>query len=324
MLFGHSCKVKSKQAIHIDKNTYENYQKVTSCEDFLRAIQIAKEQLHASPYTMHPVQCSSPFQLPLRRNIFGLYVLPVYVNHTLLHFIIDTGAQISGIRENVAKQLQVAKTTGTISVGSIGGTQKELAGVCVDSFQLGGAVYEDVGMVLLGEDDFSLRIGKVDMFSFDGLLGWDILCGLDFEIDDIEKQFKVIKNQLCIPYPNMLQGGFPCFIVQHGDGKSGLFGFDSGSKVSWLGEQTMLEHRYTVSNEIKRHGFGVHGLETMHMRVVDACTLYLDKAEIKLYNTMSGRTNLFSSFAFDGVFGNEICAGRRIRLINSKGMVLIA
>lgn len=39
---------------------------------------------------------------------------------------------------------------------------------------------------------------------------------------------------------------------------------------------------------------------------------------------MTGRVRLFDDFAFDGVFGNEIFRKRRIRILNSANMVLLA
>ncbi|EFP61975.1 hypothetical protein HMPREF0983_01476 [Erysipelotrichaceae bacterium 3_1_53] len=71
-------------------------------------------------------------------------------------------------------------------------------------------------------------------------------------------------------------------------------------------------------------GFGVHGLEKMDLKIVKEWTLFVDKAEITLKDTMTGRVDLFEHFTFDGVFGNEIFKRRRIRIINSAGMVLLA
>ena len=75
---------------------------------------------------------------------------------------------------------------------------------------------------------------------------------------------------------------------------------------------------------IRDRGFGVHGLERMDLKIIKQRTLYLDKAEITLKDTMTGRVRLFDDFAFDGVFGNEIFRKRRIRILNSANMVLLA
>ena len=133
-----------------------------------------------------------------------------------------------------------------------------------------------------------------------------------------------MKNRFRIPYPNMLKGSFPCFLVKRADQEISLFGFDSGSRVSWIGDQAIQEHALTVVHEGSAMGFGVHGLERMDLKIIKQWTLYLDKAEITLKDTMTGRVRLFDDFAFDGVFGNEIFRKRRIRILNSANMVLLA
>lgn len=324
MLFGHACKVKSGNAVKVSEEMYAHYKDIVSCDAFENGLQEARNQLGDEHVVMDYHCYQKEFELPLKRNMFGLFVLPVYVNHTLCRFIIDTGAQISGIRENIARGLALPAAKGSLSIGSIGGTQKTMKGVLLNSFQFGAIEYRNLPLIVLNDEDFSLRFGKIDLFAFDGILGWDILSQLDFELDDIAKKFIVLKNRLRITHPNMLKGSFPCFIMKHANGDCALYGFDSGSKISWIGEEAIQTHGYHVAGETTTLGFGVHGKEKLHMKVVESCTLYLDKAKITLSNTMSGRTKLFSSFTFDGVLGNEICAGRRIRIINSANMVLIA
>lgn len=324
MIFGHACKVKSKGATCIDAQTYEHFKDVVDCEEFLNGIQRASAQLHAQEDGVERTMYQEEFTLPLSRNIFGLLTIPVYVNHMKYRFIIDTGAQISGVKEQVVKTLGLRKTKGKVTIGSIGGTQKEMPGVVMESFQFGALEYRNRTMIELADSDFSMRFGNIDLLSFDGILGWDILSQMDFELDDIKKEFKVLKNRLKVPNPNMLKGSFPCFIVKLPNGNSALYGFDSGSKMSWIGEDAIQLHNYRSSKEVNSVGFGVHGMEKLQLKVIEHCTLLLDKAKIDLYQTMSGRTKLFPSFNFDGVLGNEICKGRRMRIINSAQMVLIA
>ena len=45
------------------------------------------------------------FALSMRRNLFSLYEVDVRVNGRAMRFIIDTGAQISGIRAHAARAL---------------------------------------------------------------------------------------------------------------------------------------------------------------------------------------------------------------------------
>lgn len=320
----HSCKVQSHTAVSVEKAAYEEQRKKVSLGLFPNALSKAQEQVMGKKHAWDMRYYQREFSIPLSRNIFGLFTIPVYINHVKAVFVVDTGAQISGVKSDKIAQLKLKKTGGSLQIGSIGGTQRDMQGLVADSMQLGGLEVLNMAMIALDSSDFSLRFGNIDVFGFDGILGWDILHQLDFELDDITKQFIVLKNRFRIPYPNMLQGSFPCFLVKRLDQKISLFGFDSGSRVSWIGEHAIQKHALTVVHEGSAMGFGVHGLERMDLKIIREWTLFLDKAEITLKDTMTGRVRLFDDFVFDGVFGNEIFRKRRIRMINSAQMVLLA
>ena len=317
-----ACKVKSKEATRIDEEIYAHFADIVEHRSFRDAISNAAKQLSKGSIMEKRVYGSS-FSLRMKRNMFGLYTIEVALNHRRCRFLLDSGAQISGIRAYKAKELALPKTDGSLTVGSIGGTKKELFGCMVESLHLGGIEYLQRALVVLSDKDFALRFAGMDMLGFDGILGWDILSQLDFELDDIAKRFKVIDNHWKLPNPNMLLGGFPCLIMQYEDQSYGLFGFDSGSKHSWFGEAAMRKHCRLEARQ-KVLGMGVHGLEKLDMSIAKSCRLYLDKASLELKHIMSGPVQIFPNFVFDGVLGNEIFAGRRIRFINSRCMVLLA
>lgn len=323
-MIGHTCKVHSHTITNIMQQEYKEQEALVKQASFVNALSSVSQQIMGREYAYEKVQYQTHFSLPLKRNIFGLLTIPVMINDKKCTFIVDTGAQISGIKSTKVKELNIRKTDHKVCIGSIGGTQKQLQGLCSNKVVLGAIAYYNVPMIALGEKDFSMRFGNIDLFNFDGILGWDILSQLDFELDDINHQFIVLKNRFRFTNPNMIAGGFPCFLTKLADGSISLFGFDSGSKVSWIGENMIRKQKYAIIQEGNAFGFGVHGLEKMKLKIVDNCVLYLDKAEIKLSNTMSGRTNLFDNFSFDGVLGNEIFKGRRMRFVNSCNMVLIA
>lgn len=319
----HRCHVKTHPVTEISQSTYESYKQRIAQTPFLDALCQGKRRVMNEAYQVEVKQYQSAFTLAMKRNVFGLYTITVYVEHIPCTFIIDTGAQITGIKARKAKELSMRKAKGTLEVGSIGGKQKTLQGLCAESFQFGAIEYRNMPMIALGEQEFSMRFGKFDLLAFDGILGWDILSQTDFEMDDIAHEFRVLKNRFRFPAPNMVMGGFPVFLAQREDGGTAIFGFDSGSRVSWIGDNAIRQQQYEVSGEFRSLGFGVHGVEAMDVKLVKEAVFYLDRAQITLTHTMSGRTDMFPHVAFDGVFGNEIFRGRRIRLVNSLAMVLL-
>lgn len=319
----HKCSTKSKEVCIIQKEEYQAIYHDVAKGNFLTALKQARETIHGD-IAVEEYRYQTQFTLPMKRNIFGLLTIPVYINHVRCTFIIDTGAQISGIKESKASQLGLKKTGHSLSIGSVGGKEKEMAGIFADSFQFGAMEYRNFPMIALKETDFSLRFGSIDLFQFDGILGWDILSTIDFEMDDVAKQFKVMKNRFRLDDPNMIMGSFPCLITKTPQGQVGIYGFDSGSKNSWIGEGAISKFCYHVKEEGTTMGFGVHGMEQLEMKILSEIDLYLDRAHIHLQDTGTGRVQLFQNFTFDGVLGNEIFKGRRMRFVNSKCTVLIA
>lgn len=263
------------------------------------------------------------FELPMKSTLLGLFTIPVYVNDKKLKFIIDTGAQTSAIRETSAHKLKLPKTKGCLTVGSIGGGEKTVGGYICDRFVFGGIEYENLPLLKLDAKQFSMSVLGYDLIQFDGILGWDLLSSLDFELDDISKTFKVLKNIYRFEYQNMVKGEFPTFLVIDQNGRECVFGFDSGSKISWISKSYIKKAGLHVDHEIEMIGYGVHGKEVMRQDVVKNLVFYIDRAKITFFDIVTGRGDIYPDFMFDGVFGNEIFRNRRIRILNSKEMVLL-
>lgn len=320
----HTCKTTTTQECRITSEERAPILTQVSSGNFLTSLAQAREMINGTKRQVECRRYQDTFSLPMKRNLFGLLTIRVQVNQIPCTFILDTGAQISGIKAKKARELGLLHTDRTISIGSVGGKEQQMQGMVAASFQFGAIEYVNLPMIALNEQDFSLRFGSIDLFTFDGILGWDILSTLDFEMDDVAKQFKVLKNRFRMDQPNMIKGGFPLILAKTPKQELAVFGFDSGSKISWIGEKAIDRFHYHVKEEGIALGFGVHGPEKMQMKVVADIELYIYKARIQLKDTGTGRVELFHHFTFDGVLGNEIFKGRRLRIVNSKQMILIA
>lgn len=319
----HRCKTRTCPPVFIDNKTYDNLQNKILTPTFLNGCKQAQEAILQKPYVVERRLFQETFSIPMKRNLFGLLAIPVEVNQISCTFLLDTGAQISGLRSSCVKKVEAMTAIGRIGIGSVGGKEKALSGCIVKQLRMGALQYHHMPMVILDEKDFAMRFGNIDLMGFDGIIGWDVLSQLDFEMDDIAKQFKVVKNKFRFPCRNMIMGSFPVFLCQKKNQEVALFGFDSGSKVSWLSDKFIEKEQLQIICEGHAMGFGVHGFEKLPMKIVEQLQVTLDRGAITLKDTMSGRCDLFNGFTFDGVFGNEIFKGRRIRLINSKQVVLL-
>lgn len=262
--------------------------------------------------------------IPMKRSILGFYLITVLVDGKPCRFVIDTGAQISSIRSSMLSSLQLVSLPGSMSIGSVGGKEEKLSSYLVKELQIGSLLVHHLPMVALATQELQLRFGNMEFALFDGILGWDILSQLDFELDDVGKQMKLLKNVYRLPYPNMVKAMFPIFLVKDRSHNLLTLGFDSGARYSWMKEESMKSYGYDLSAEAGVVGLGVHGLEEMKVKMISEMELYLFKAKMRLSHVHTGRTNIFPTVTLDGILGNEIFRNRRIRIINSKQMVLLA
>lgn len=324
MLKLHSCHIESEHETKIEHNLeYQNAVKAMSAAMGAQNIDDIRHTLMEEELRLTSRCYKDNFELPMKRNFLGLYTIPVIINSQKYNFILDTGAQISGIKSDLVNKLVIPHTKGKMSVGSIGGKEKWMEGVCVQNVRIGALEFFQLPMIQLDSSDYQLPLLNISMFPFDGIIGWDILAQLDFELDDIAKQFKVMKNIHHFSYCNMVNGLFPAFLLKDDAGNLRSFGFDSGAKYSWINPNIIDKHALHVINEGIGIGFGVHGLEQLDMKMIEGCTYHLYKARIDLRNINTGRTNIYKGYEFDGILGNEIFRNRRIRLLNSCGMVLL-
>lgn len=252
----------------------------------------------------------------IEKNFFEIYLISVHIEGEEYKFIIDTGAQISAIMDNV--ELQCAKATNQeIQIGSVSGKRKSVNVVCLPSFFFASIEIQNAKFALLSKEDFKMPVFNKDIVEFDGILGWDILSKFDFEIDDKACTFSVVEEKGCYAYRNLMDASFPICIVYDDLHKSKMFGIDTGAHESWLLE---LEDDKT-RRKGKSFGVGVHGIETLSFQIVDRLDLYLLDEHLILTNTRTGNTQICVGLKLDGIFGNEIFKGKKIQFLNSKGIV---
>lgn len=261
------------------------------------------------------------FQLPMKRSLTGLYMVPVKIAGKKYRFVLDSGAQISGVRQEILEAVNADRLSSELSIASIGGTKKKMTAYVLEDFQIGSLTLFQFPIISLQPPRISLT--NKGFYLFDGIIGWDILSQLDFEIDDVAKVWKVLENRYSFAYPNMVKALFPLLLVKDQKGNLLKMGLDTGARCGWVNKKKMMEYGYSLSENVEMYGYGVHGLEEMSIQLIKELDLYLYKAHIHLSNVHTGETDIFANLPLDGILGNEIFRNRRIRFINSKEMILL-
>lgn len=263
------------------------------------------------------------FSVPLRKNLFGLYLINVSINDIDKSFLLDTGAQVSAITEKCARECDCESSEGVMQIESFAGSAKQLEATIVKKVRVGALELVNQPMVLSSLQDISPTLFGISLTGIEGILGWDILSQLDFEIDDLHRTFNVIKYNDEVTSCNMISGMFPTLVVVNGQKEYALAGFDSGAKSSWISERLIDDDKIKKVNDGEALVLGVHGLETTHLSIVNEVRFKFYQSNLVFENIITGRTNIFKDLEFDAVFGNEIIRKRKIRFVNSQNFAQI-
>lgn len=257
------------------------------------------------------------FKLPLKRNISGLYLIPVTIHDKKYSFLLDTGAQISGIvKHHVSKITEEIKEG--IQLSSFGGKSKKMQSIICEQLQVGELCINNLPLTILDFEKYSLS----SFIGIDGILGWDILSMLDFEIDGKKKEFRVIETQEDVE-ANMVKATFPLMILRDFRNRHCVVGLDSGARIGWLNMNYAKEMNLAIVDEGDSLSYGVHGVEKFHYKLIKEVRFKLESSFIVLKYVPTGKCELYPGFEADAVLGNEIFKNRTLRVLNSKNYMCL-
>ncbi len=311
----HKCKVKRENVkLCIDEDTYATYNK---------RISKAANRMFTDVTQVSVSKLMDKFEMQLHMNGFSLYIVEIEIQQKRYRFILDTGAQVSGILSTHQQLISATLIDTKIDVKSVGGTIKKLDTILLKEYFVGGLKINNHTLVVLDDNDFNKHKFMNHMMKFDGILGWDILQHIDFEIDAKHARFKILKILDKQVNRNMIVSKLPLVLVSGKDERLTLFGIDSGASSSWLNETYTKNANYTLGNIKKTHQLGVFGLEKMNTQFVRDSQYHFYHHKISLAYTRIADTEVLCKYHLDGMFGNEIFDKKRIQFINSKGVVRI-
>lgn len=315
----HKCRCDKIKEMHVynTKDVQQLYEKVFQASnemDFNQNLQMKERR-----FTRH----TESFTIKMTKNNFSLYLIPVVIHNHTYHFIVDTGAQISGILSKHKTLIKKYLMQTKIPIKSAGGLQKSLQTIKIERMFVGTLEIENQPFVVMDENDFKVSFINKEIISFDGIIGWDILSQIDFEMDTKKNHFSMIKSAERFTYCNLINAVFPVIIVYSENKQPAIFGIDTGAKVSWINDAYALHNGLKVVREAKGINVGVHGLEKTNIKLIKECILSFFDSKITLTNLRSGQTQVFVNFHLDGIFGNEIFKNKKVQFLNSKGIIRI-
>lgn len=256
----------------------------------------------------------------LEKHWMGMIFVNVTIEGQIYKFLLDTGAQVSCISSALSQQLkEISFSEDSIEVGDAGGYLSKMQMCSVKAFEFYDVKIKDLPMLILRDDQLVFKMMNQTLYQLHGILGWDILRHLDFEIDYNGKMVMLIAADEKMSY-NFLPSEFPLVLVE---GQQGLLkmGIDLGAKKSWIHENTIEQEHLEVTQIKSKKSFGVNGVMVKPVKCVKNFTVKWVDYELAFKSIQTGFTGYINDYELDGVFGIDIMKKHKIRILNSKGRV---
>ncbi|MEG1065938.1 MAG: retropepsin-like aspartic protease [Erysipelotrichaceae bacterium] len=320
MLKKHKCYViDTKQTIVKKRKDYKEVIKRITEADFSKyKLEDIYFKMNGSTELPNFTYLREEFSLPIYKNIVGLYLVEVRINGRAYKFLLDTGAQVSSIDNKLLEELDLKENETMLNISSFSGKEENSKSTTIEDLTIGDLRIKDIAVMI---NPKSLLGNKA--LGIDGILGWDILSRMDFEIDDKNSLFRCIKINKEVEDMNLVMGVFPTLIIKDINNKLVIAGLDSGALTSWISKASIERNKLEVVKEGEALGLGIHGMENIMISVVKQVRYKLGKSHIVIENVNTGKTALFDGMEYDIVLGNEVFKNRCIQVITSKGCINI-
>jgi hypothetical protein len=266
-----------------------------------------------------------PTVVPLRRSITGVPVVRVRINGHVHEFWLDTGASMTIISTDVAREGGVYLAAhDTLALGVIGGNIDARA-VVIDSISVGRFVARGVTAALVSPSmlrlDYRLEGGQQIPVHIDGVLGSDLLRRVDLVIDADAGTVSMRKPHRD-PHAtrNLFWIGFPVVRLVARDGRPLLFGLDTGADSTYVTMNLLRKLPRTSVAARRGHmqGLGEHTERTDW--VAQGLAVSDGEYAIGLDNVPVAPDRQWTFVMFDGMIGSDIALGTRLHLDFENGV----
>lgn len=190
----------------------------------------------------------SDVKIKMKKDIAGLYNIPVVCNNNTLDFVFDSGANFSTITETQAKNFNITLTSGRIKVGTI--TEKKVDAVIgySNSFFMGDMEIKNTVFLVMPDEVLSFAGG---MYKINGIIGFPIMEAMGEVSFSKDGEFIVPLNISESNLKNLVVDGFNPVIEVDYKNNPLAFTFDTGAKTTLLYAPFLEEYKNEVTAQYK-------------------------------------------------------------------------
>ncbi|MCH4886416.1 hypothetical protein EZV73_02495 [Acidaminobacter sp. JC074] len=236
-------------------------------------------------------------------------MLDVRINSKPFKFLVDTGAQVSCIHEKHLSDEGMVASSKHLDIGDAFGTLNDMKLAYAKSASILNMKIENLPLLVI--KNHPLLIGA------DGIIGWDILSLLDFELDLVNKEIKMIEKEKDIV--NFPKSKFPLLLVYDLSKQVRVFGIDTGAKKSWIHERLIESNKLSLASSKNVRSRGINGMVKRRVLLVKDYQVIIDNHMVTFENIATGFTALLGDYELDGVLGRDILLSSKSLFLNSDG-----
>lgn len=246
----------------------------------------------------------------------GLPILPISINGRVLRFLIDTGCDITCLRQSVANELNLKPIASHSSgVYNSVGDFFDVVSSAIDSLKIANTVVYSHPVIVTSDNNLSFEVLNNAFMEFHGIIGWNYLKNLDFTLDFKTKKL-IIRKPEHRPdaIQNMFWLGTPIIKLYSAGGLELNFAFDTGDQVSNFFDLLIQKTNPKKIETDFRRSFGVGSVRLIEVKRIPSISLYFDKYEIRISNFESGFEMPGSIICLDGRLGSDFILNAKIRI----------
>lgn len=234
-------------------------------------------------------------QVSLKRDMAGLFTVPINLQNDTVDFVFDTGANVSVIVKSLAEKYKIKILEGKALVGT--STGKTVEGeIGLLDLRLGNMEIKNSVFIVFPDSALSFANG---VYKIRGVIGFPIMYAFqEFILKDDKFLIVPEKPEVANDRNLALDGAFPVILVKYKNDTL-PFHFDSGANITDLTSAFFKKYKNEIvgkCKKVKRTTGGAGGTAESVIYILDPISLSVGDSECKLDSLRVFQKDLMGSY----------------------------
>ena len=256
------------------------------------------------------------FTYPMQTSISGCPTVEVIVNGKKQVFWIDTGATLTVISSDIAKECNVNPINNKkVEIGTVTKNIEILPGT-IDNLKIGDIEISNHPVMIFEKSVLEFKLFKIFKFlKIDGIIGLNAIKEIHLKLDFVNEKAIFSKPQKVeVQNRNLISFADPIVILKTQDGHNMNFFFDTGANNTYISKNFLTKKQLSGSGTKTNIVGGAGGMEKQLNEKFDNLTLILNKNALKFDKIISRDESIKDTDLYlrDGVLGSDIFQNKTI------------